>query len=166
MSRPASAACHSSSSSSTYASAFCLHSSYFAPNPVTPPLPPLPVQPSTPLLSLPPTSPNLFHLPTNPTSNASHHRPVICGLSNSLRGLLSFPKLSLSLLPLSLFPPLLRVSRLTHGSIIFPSVYLSICLSISLFEGSPGSPIRHTVEFFIRMDNRFLETFLFVSHDY
>ena len=62
------------------------------------------VHPSTPLLSLPPTSPALFHLPTNPTSNASHQRSVICGLSNSLRGLL-LPET----LPLSL-PPFLYVS--------------------------------------------------------
>ena len=58
-----------------------------------------PIHPSTPLLSLPPTSPALFYLPTNPTSNVPHHRSVICGLSNSLRGLLLPETLPLSFSP-------------------------------------------------------------------
>ena len=151
MSRPASAACHSSSALYLCLS-LCLHlllrprfpTRLRHPTPVTrPPDHPTTrptVHPSTPLLSLPPTSPALFHLPTNPTSNASHHRSVICGLSNSLRGLLlpetlpfslslsrsfSHPLASLSIGGTFLF---LFLSRFSHRSIISPSssIYLSI----------------------------------------
>lgn len=113
-----------------------------------------PDQPSTPLLSLPPTSPALFHLPTNPTSNASHHRSVICGLSNSLRGLLLPETLPLPLLfPLSFsLPPSFLSTSVTY-SLRFPPSFsfvshlpvvllssLLLHLSISLYE-APGSPV-------------------------
>ena len=162
MSRPASAACHSSSALYLYLSlslSLCLYlllrprfpTRLRHPTPVTrPPDHPTTrptVHPSTPLLSLPPTSPALFHLPTNPTSNASHHRSVICGLSNSLRGLLLpetlLPSLSLSLSlgPFLALSPSLSIgrtflflcrSRFSHRSIISPSssIYLSIYLSL------------------------------------
>lgn len=111
------------------------------------------VHPSTPLLSLPPTSPALFHLPTNPTSNASHQRSVICGLSNSLRGLLLPETLPLSLPPflcVSLRPKTTFYSPLSFS--LLPQVYyLALFIYLSLYSKLQGrSSIHEFVEFFIR----------------
>ena len=155
MSRPASAACHSSSALYLCLS-LCLHlllrprfpTRLRHPTPVTrPPDHPTArptVHPSTPLLSLPPTSPALFHLPTNPTSNASHHRSVICGLSNSLRGLLLPETLPFSLSLSILFSPS-RVSIYRRNLPIPLSLslqpqvyYLSLFIYLSLYSMLQG----------------------------
>lgn len=158
MSRPASAACHSSSSASTYASAFCLHSS---------------------ASSSPPFPTRLRHPTTRyPTTRPTVHPPVIAASTNLTQPLppsdepyfqrLTPPPRDLwplefsSRAPLPNFPSLsfLPSSHLfffasrfhTHGSIILPSSSVHPSIYLSIRRIARVARIRHgLVEFFIRV---------------